>query len=159
MPLIIKILHVKPPSNRHRHFRRTRDAFDFCRERQEKSSAGARRRRRFWTKGHRPRLHEPPTKPQRQKDSKPWYFRVLESLFIPIGILAKKLCRFQFSDQRSSNRTSRNGFPMGSHQTVDKTPACFPRWGFVLRIKNNKKRLIYAVFWRFCGIMIVTNLK
>ena len=44
-------------------------------------------------------------------------------------------------------------------QTVDKTPACFPRWGFVLRIKNNKKRLIYAVFWRFCGIMIVTNLK
>ena len=66
MPLIIKILHVKPPSNRHRHFRRTRDAFDFCRERQEKSSAGARRRRRFWTKGHRPRLHEPPTKPQRR---------------------------------------------------------------------------------------------
>lgn len=44
-------------------------------------------------------------------------------------------------------------------QTVDKTLACFPRWGFVLRIKNNKKRLIYAVFWRFCGIMIVTNLK
>ena len=44
-------------------------------------------------------------------------------------------------------------------QTVDKTPACFPRWDFVLRIKNNKKRLIYAVFWRFCGIMIVTNLK
>ena len=66
MPLTIKILHVKPPSNRHRHFRRTRDAFDFCRERQEKSSAGARRRRRFWTKGHRPRLHEPPTKPQRR---------------------------------------------------------------------------------------------
>ena len=30
---------------------------------QENGSAEARRRRRFWTKGHRPRLHEPPTKP------------------------------------------------------------------------------------------------
>ena len=55
-------------------------------------------------------------------------------------------------------RKTRQVFPVWS-QTVDKTPACFPRWGFVLRIKNNKKRLIYAVFWRFCGIMIVTNLK
>ena len=33
---------------------------------QEKSSAGARRRRRFWIKGRRPRLHEPPTKPRRR---------------------------------------------------------------------------------------------
>lgn len=55
--------------------------------------------------------------------------------------------------------TTKKGRLLASFQTVDKTPACFPRWGFVLRIKNNKKRLIYAVFWRFCGIMIVTNLK
>ena len=34
---------------------------------QENCSAGARRRRRFWTKGRRPRLHEPPTKLQRRK--------------------------------------------------------------------------------------------